>query len=196
MRSLKILVAEDETDMREYLQETLIDLGHQVVGAAQDGQQLVEMCRSLHPELIISDIRMPGKSGLEAVAEIANNSTVPVILVSAFHDPELLEQTAGLPVFAYLVKPIQRPHLVTALAVAWQRFEQFDTVREEAENLRQALADRKLIERAKGILMKSASLDESQAFQRMQKLARNENRKMVDIAQSIITAQKVLEGGE
>lgn len=192
MRSLKIIVAEDEADMRDYLSETLTDLGHQVLSAVADGNQLVEACRSQQPDLVISDIKMSPKTGLEAAAELAETMPIPFILISAFHDQELLDRTAGLPVFGYLVKPIQRPHLITALTVAWQQFEQFDAVRQEAASLRQALNDRKLIERAKGILMKTAGIDEQQAFQRMQKLARNENRKMIDIAQSIITAAKAL----
>lgn len=192
-QSLRIVIADDEVDVRDYFNELLPDLGHQVVGSAATGGELLRACRSLQPDLIITDVRMPDGDGLSAVKEYTAERFVPVILVTAFMDQEILQQACDAQVFAYLVKPIGRPQLESAIAIAWQRFEQFERLRQETTNLRQALSDRKLIERAKGILMKQAQLDEDAAFRRLQKLAREENKKLAQIAEMIITAQRAFD---
>jgi response regulator NasT len=192
-RNLRIVVADDEADVRDYFTEILPDLGHRVVGVAATGSALVEQCRAAAPDLIITDVRMPDGDGIAAVKTLAAERFVPVILVTAFTDQEILDQAEGAQVFAYLVKPIGRPQLESAITIAWQRYEQFESLRQETTNLRQALADRKVIERAKGILMKQAQLDEESAFRRLQKLAREDNRKLADVAQMIITAQRAFE---
>jgi two-component system, response regulator PdtaR len=192
-RSLRILIADDELDVREYFNELLADLGHEVVGSAATGSELLRECRSRQPDLIITDVRMPDGDGLTAVKQYTAERFVPVILVTAFMDQEILQEACDAQVFAYLVKPIGRPQLESAVAIAWQRFEQFESLRREAANLRQALSDRKLIERAKGILMKQAQLDEEAAFRRLQKLAREENKKLAQIAEMIITAHRAFD---
>ena len=192
-RSLRILIADDELDVRDYFNELLADLGHQVVGSAATGSELLRECRSRQPDLIITDVRMPDGDGLTAVKQYTAERFVPVILVTAFMDQEILQEACDAQVFAYLVKPIGRPQLESAIAIAWQRFEQFESLRREAANLRQALSDRKLIERAKGILMKQAQLDEEAAFRRLQKLAREENKKLAQIAEMIITAHRAFD---
>jgi response regulator NasT len=189
-RALRVVVADDEADVRDYFSEILPDLGHSVVGVAATGKALLDQCRATQPDLIVTDVRMPDGDGLSAVKEYTAERFVPVVLVTAFTDQEILDQARDAQVFAYLVKPIGRPQLETAIAIAWQRYEEFDSLRQEATNLRQALADRKLIERAKGILMKQASLDEEAAFRRLQKLAREDNKKLAEIAQIIVSAQR------
>jgi response regulator NasT len=191
---LRIAVADDEADMRDYFADILPDLGHTVVGSAATGRELLELCRGTQPDLVISDIKMPDMDGIDAAAAICQQRTIPVILVSAYHDPELVGRAEQAHALAYLIKPIQRAHLETAIAIAWRRFEEFAALRKEAADLRQTLEDRKLIEQAKGILMKKASLSEADAFRRLQKLARDENRKMVDIARMILMAEKALGG--
>jgi response regulator NasT len=137
---------------------------------------------------------MPDGDGLSVAKQFAMEHFTPVIIVTAFHDSAVLKQATDTHVFAYLVKPIERAHLEAALAMAWTRFEQFQRLREETDSLRQALEDRKVIERAKGILMKQGGLEEEEAFRRLQKLARNENKKLAEIARMIVLAQRALEG--
>lgn len=195
-QGLRIVVADDEADMRDYFKQTLPELGHQVVGAATNGRELVEKCRELQPDLVVTDIKMPELDGIDAAGEIYNERPVPVILVSAYYEPELFERAEQDHILAYLVKPIKRGDLEPAIAIATQRFAQFKALRTEANSLRQALEDRKIIERAKGILMLRASLSEPDAFRRLQKLARDQNRKLVDIANMIVTAEKALQPAE
>ncbi len=192
-QSLRIAVADDEPDMREYFSKSLSRMGHQVVAVAQNGRELVEQCRALGPDLVITDIKMPDLDGIDAARQIYEDRPVPVILVSAYHDATLIERAEADHVIGYLVKPIKQADLVPAIAIAMRRFEQFQALRQEATDLRQALADRKLIEQAKGILMKKAKLDEAEAFRRLQKLASDKNRKLVEIASMILTAEEALQ---
>jgi response regulator NasT len=192
-RSLRIAVADDEPDMQEYYREVLSRLGHVVVAVAETGRELVEKCRDQRPDLVITDIRMPEMDGLDAAALIDRDGPIPVILVSAHHDAEFIRRAEENHVLSYLVKPIKEADLVPAIAVVMRRSAQFQALRKEAADLRQALEDRKLIERAKGILMKKGGLDEPDAFRRLQKLASNKNRKLVEIAQMILTAEEALD---
>jgi response regulator NasT len=190
---LRIAVADDEPDMRDYFAKILPRLGHQVVAQARDGRELVEQCRAVRPDLVITDIKMPGMDGIDAAVALYKDTPVPVILVSAFHDAGLIERAEADHIMGYLVKPIKQADLGPVIGLAMRRFEQFQELRREAADLRQALEDRKLIEQAKGLLMKKAGLDEAAAFRRLQKLASDKNRKLIDIAQTILTAEEALE---
>jgi response regulator NasT len=192
-RSLRIAVADDEPRMRSYFERILPRLGHKVVAMAGTGRELVAQCRALRPELVITDINMPNLDGIDAANEIYREQTVPVILVSAYHDQELIHRAEADHILAYLIKPIKKAHLEPAIAIAMRRFVQFEALRQEATDLRQALEDRKVIERAKGILMKKARLDEHDAFRRLQMLASQQNRKLVEIAHMILTAEEALQ---
>jgi AmiR/NasT family two-component response regulator len=189
---LRIAVADDEPDMRDYYKAILPGLGHEVVTVAESGRELVEQCRTSQPDLVISDIRMPDMDGIDAAVAINESRPVPVILVSGYHDAELIRRAEADHILAYLVKPIKQSDLVPAIALAMRRFEQFEQLRREANGYRQALEDRKIIERAKGILMKRTALDEEAAFRRLQKLASEKNLKMVELARAILTAEEVL----
>lgn len=193
-RALRIAVADDEPDMQDYFRTILPLLGHEVVAVAKTGRELVESCRTLHPDLVITDIKMPDMDGIDAAAQIYKNAAVPVILVSAHHDPATVRRAEADFVMAYLVKPIKQSDLEPAIAIALRGFGQFQTLRKEAADLRQALEDRKSIEKAKGILMKKASLDEQDAFRRLQKLASEKNKKLVEIARIILTAEEAYGG--
>jgi response regulator NasT len=195
-QSLRIAIADDEADMRDYFRSILPHLGHKVVAAATNGRELVEQCRALHPDLVITDIKMPDMDGIEAAVQIYREAPVPVILVSAYHDPALIARAEADHILGYLVKPIKQPDLEPVIALAMRRFEQFQALRQEASDLRQALEDRKIIERAKGILMKKARLDEQDAFRRLQKLASDKNLKLVEIARIILTAEEALQPAE
>jgi response regulator NasT len=194
-RSLRIAVAEDELLMQKYLEETLTLLGYQVVCLAGTGRELIELCKQHRPELVITDIRLPDMDGLSAVSVVYANEPVPIIVISAFHDPELIERAERNHVLAYLVKPIKQEDLEPSIAIAMSRFQEFRAMRQESDNLRQALEDRKLIERAKGLLMKRAGIDEPEAFRRLQKLARDRNQKLAEIAQIILTAEEAFQRG-
>lgn len=188
-KPLRIAVADDEPDMQEYLEKILPRIGHTVIAVATNGRELVEYVRSKTPDLVITDIRMPIMDGIDAAIEIYRQTAIPVILLSAFHDSELIERAASDHIMAYLVKPIKQADLEPAIALAMKRFHQFEAVRKEAADLRQALEDRKLIERAKGLIMRRAGLDETTAFQRLQRLSSERNQKMVEVARSVILAE-------
>jgi two-component system, response regulator PdtaR len=192
-RALKIVVADDELDMRDYFQQILPLLGHQVLGVARTGRELVDLCAATHPDLVITDIKMPDMDGIDAAAQIYRQAPIPVILVSAYHDPEFIRRAEADHIMAYLVKPIKQADLEPAIGLAMHRFEQFQALRKETTDLKQALEDRKVIEKAKGVLMKKAGLDEPTAFRRLQKLASDKNRKLIEIAQIILTAEEALE---
>lgn len=188
--SLRIAVADDEVDMRDYFRMILPRMGHTVVAVAKTGRELVESCRSTVPDLVITDIKMPDMDGIEAAVQIYNEFPIPVILVSAFHEPELIGRAGADHILAYLVKPIKQANLEPAITIAMQRFKQFQDLRKEAVDLKQALEDRKTIEKAKGLLMKKAGLDESTAFRRLQKMSSDKNKKLVEIAKILLTAEE------
>jgi response regulator NasT len=191
--SLKIAIADDEPDMLEYFQTILPRMGHRVVAIASTGRELVVKCRESPPDLLIVDVRMPEMDGLDAASEICRRHQLPVIVISAYHDAELIERASESHILAYLIKPIKQADLEAAIVIARAKFHQFQALRHEASSLRQALSDRKIIERAKGILMKRASVDEEESFRRLQKLASSKNAKLIEIAQMIVTAEKAMD---
>jgi response regulator NasT len=195
LRALRIAVADDERDTREFFQELIPRLGHQVVVAAETGKQLLEQARTASPDLVITDIKMPDKDGIDACQELNHDREVPVILVSAHHEAELIVRSGTDHVMAYLIKPIKPAEVETAIYLAMLRFDHFQKLRKEAASLRQALEDRKVIERAKGIIMKRARLDEPEAFRRLQKLASDRNQKLVEFAQVILAAEEAFQSG-
>jgi len=190
--SLRIAVADDELEMRDFFEKVLPRFGHRVVAVAENGVQLVEHCRTLKPDLIITDIKMPELDGIEASTQICRERAVPVILVSAYHDPALIERAESDHVLAYLVKPIGLADLQPAIAIAMRRFTEFQALRQECSDLKQALADRKIIEQAKGLLMKLTGIDEKEAFARLQSLASEKNQKLIDSARSILAVAPAL----
>jgi len=195
-QALRIAIADDEPDMRDYFQQVLPRLGHTVVAVAQNGRELVKLCRTTTPDLVITDIKMPELDGIEAAIQIYQELQIPVILVSAFNDAALIERAESDHVMGYLVKPIKQADLAPTIALAVRRFEQFKAMRQEASDLRQALADRKVIEKAKGILMKKGKLDEPEAFRRLQKLAYEKNQRLIEIATMIVTAEEAFQSLE
>jgi AmiR/NasT family two-component response regulator len=171
---LRIVVADDEPDMRDYFRKVLPRLGHSVVAVAETGEELIALCRTHQPDLVLTDIKMPGLDGIDAAMKIYDERPVPVILVSAYSDAKLIEQT----------------DLEPSIGLALRRFEQFEALRREAADMRQALEDRKIIEQAKGILMKELSLSEAEAFRRLQKTASAKNLKLIELARLTLAASK------
>lgn len=187
---LQVAIAEDEPELLDDLELMLTKLGHEVVVRASDGRELVEKCVSHPVQLIVTDIKMPNMDGLEAVMQIASNRPVPTILVTAYDDDELVQKSLGDHVLGYLVKPINERTLSTTISLAMRRFREFEALHKECDNLRHALEDRKVIERAKGVITKRTGLDEEQAFRRLQQLASQKNEKLVVVARSILTAEE------
>jgi response regulator NasT len=191
-RPLRIVAADDDPFYHKAYRKLLKALGHELVAVASSGRELVELCKTHQPQLVITDIKMEDMDGIEAAREICLHDPLPFILVSSFYDPELIERALADYVLGYLIKPVRKADLETAVAIAMRRFEEFQILRMEADHYRQTLAHRKIIERAKGILMKKVGLNESDAFGRLQSLAKEKDRKLVDIAQMILTAEEVL----
>lgn len=189
--TLKVALADDERDIRDYLKEAVQRMGYEVTTAVASGHGLVAACRANPPDLVITDILLPDIDGIEAARQINSAGPIPVVLISAHHNDELLARVGELPVMGYLVKPFGEANLKAALAVALARYRQLAALAGEASSLRQALEDRKVIERAKGALMRRLGVDEDEAFRRLRKAASSRNMKLVEMAKQIIAAETV-----
>ncbi|MGE5140851.1 MAG: ANTAR domain-containing response regulator [Rudaea sp.] len=192
MNALRILIADDESLRLMSLREQLEKLGHRVVAEAGDGQTAAELARELRPDLAIMDIKMPEVDGIDAAALIMGDRPIPIILLTAYSEKDLAERAASAHVAAYLMKPVSENDLLPAIALAMSRFAEFQQLHREVDDLREALETRKLVERAKGILMRRLDLSEEEAFRRLQRRSQNENKKLGEIAQAIITADGML----
>jgi response regulator NasT len=170
------------------LSEVLVRAGHQVVGLCASGEELVQTIRERNPDLAIADIRMPKMDGIEASAVANKDRVVPFLLVSAHHDRETLKRATAGHIVGYLVKPVTEAELKTTVATSMTRFEQFQTLRKDAADLRQALEDRKSVERAKGNVMKRLRLDEDEAYR---KLASQQNVKLTEICRRVSEAEGI-----
>jgi response regulator NasT len=172
------------------LQEALTRLGHQVV-ATETGRQLVEICRASEPDLVVTAIRLPELDGIQAAAEVNRERAVPFILVSAYHDPQTVSRAAAEPVMAYLVKPVTEADLAAAIPVALSRFQDQQAAKTQLAHMQEDLEERKLIERAKGIMMKRLQVDEEDAFARLRKRSSLSNRRLAVVAREVIEADEV-----
>jgi AmiR/NasT family two-component response regulator len=189
----RVLVAEDEAVVREKLKERLEELGFEVVAEASDGRGAVELSRFHKPDIVIMDIKMPELDGIQAASVINHENPAAIVFLSAYGEPDLVEKAKDVGAFAYLMKPIRQGDLLPAIKVAFQRFQEAQLQKEQIDDLTEKLETRKWVERAKGILMDRHGLSEQDAFMRIHKQARNTNRKMRDVAQSIVEAYKVIE---
>jgi response regulator NasT len=188
---LRIAVADDERDTRQFFAELLPHLGHTVVAVAETGRQLVDQCRATSPDLVIADIKMPEMDGIEAAAAINRERQTPVVLLSAHHDAELLERASAEHIMTYLVKPVKPADLQASILLATTRFALYQKARKEAADLRQALEDRKLLERAKGVVVRRLRIDEADALRKLQKLSSDHNRKLIQVAAQVLDAEEV-----
>jgi len=192
MESYRILIAEDEPLTRMMLRARLEKIGHQVVAEAENGVQAVQAARVHEPDLIIMDIRMPEMDGIEAARAIIQERPCAIVFLTAYSEQELVEAASEAGAFGYLVKPFRKEDLGPAIEIAMLRFRELQARNREVEELKEALETRKLIERAKGILMQRLALTEEEAFKRIHFQARNQNKKMREIAESIITAADLI----
>ena len=189
IQKLRISIADDEPDMRDFLVRMLPRCGHEVVSAASTGQQLIAHCQQFMPDLVITDIKMPELDGIEASHIIYQNRPLPVILVSAYHDDSLIERAQADHVIGYLVKPITVADLQPAICMAMRRFNELQSLHRECSDLKGALIHRKLIEQAKRILMKIAGVNENEAFRRLEALATQNDLKLVEAANEVIALE-------
>ena len=190
--NLRVLIADDEAIHNLALTTQLETLGHEVVGTATNGRQAVELARAEHPDLVFLDIRMPVMTGPEAAEQIAAEEPVPMIILSAYSDARTVEQAVRAPIFHYLVKPVDPDDLAPAIAVARARFHEWLATRQERDRLETKLEERKIVERAKGLLMESRGLSERDAYRFLQKMSQDKNTPMVELARKILLAAPLL----
>ena len=191
MERIRIVIAEDESIVRMDLREMLTNLGYLVVGEAADGRSAVNLTRELKPDLVIMDIKMPDMDGIEAAKVLTEGRLAPVVLLTAFSQKDLVEQAREAGVVAYIVKPFRESDLGPAIEIALARFKELTTLEKEVEDLTEALETRKLVDRAKGLLMDKQNLTESEAFRKIQKMSMNTRRPMKEIAEAVILAHEV-----
>jgi AmiR/NasT family two-component response regulator len=191
---MRVLVAEDDPLIALGLSERVRSLGHEPIGPACDGQQAIELARESLPDLYLFDIEMPNVDGLEAARQLADDGLRrPVVVVTGVDDPSLIERSIASGVSAYLTKPVDSRELEAAIALAAARHAEFQALEAEVDRAQQALEDRKLVERAKGLLMSALNLSEQDAFRRLQVTARERNLRLADVAGRIVDQQSLLE---
>ena len=186
MKSLRVLIADDEAVIRLGLRTMLEEMGHQVVGMAADGPSAVKLAAKEQPDLAILDIKMPDMDGLEVAEAITAKRRIPVLMLTAYSDRELVERAAKLAVMAYLVKPVKEADLGLAIELAMARFEEWRALEQEAASLKEAMATREVVDRAKKILMQRNGLTEHEAFLSIQRRSRNSRRTMREVAEAIL----------
>jgi AmiR/NasT family two-component response regulator len=183
---LKVLVVEDEALIRMDLAEMLTEEGYVVAGEAGDGEQALELARRLHPDLVIMDIKMPKVDGITAAAAIVDERIAPVVMLTAFSQRDLIEQARDAGAMAYLVKPFQRHELVPAIELAVSRFAEKRALEDEVATLSERLETRKVVDRAKGLLMTRQQMSEPEAFRWIQRTAMDRRTTMKAVAEAVV----------
>ena len=182
----RVVIAEDEAIIRLDLKETLEEEGYDVVGETGRGDEAVELVKDLEPDLAILDVRMPGLDGLAAAREISTTKKSAVLILTAYSQRDLIEQARDAGALAYLVKPFQRSELIPAVEIALGRHREMRALHDQTQSLEDQLETRKLVDRAKGILMDEFTMSESEAFDWIQKQAMNGRSKAKDVAEQVI----------
>ena len=191
---MKVLIAEDDPVVALGLTERVRSLGHDPIGPVGDGEQAVVEAKASLPDLYLFDIEMPALDGLAAAVQLADEGfRRPVVIVTGVDDPGLVERSIASGVSAYLTKPIDTRELEAAIKLAAARHAEFQALEAEVSKAQQALEDRKLVERAKGLLMSALNLSEHDAFRRLQTTARERNLRLADVARRIVEQQSLLE---
>src|SRR5438067_8745024 len=183
---MRVLVAEDETIIRLDLRDLLERSGFEVCAEAKDGEEAVALARSSAPDLAIMDVKMPRLDGIEAARRILDERPIPIVMLTAYGQRELVARAVEAGVFGYLVKPFREQDLLPAIQTARARHEELSALREEASSLAEALAARKAIERAKGLLMEKEGLSEDEAFARLRKASQISGRPLKVVADALI----------
>lgn len=193
MERTRVIIADDESLIRMDLREMLTNLGYLVVGEAGDGRSAVNLARELRPDIVVMDVKMPDMDGIEAARILTEERLAPVLLLSAYSQQELVQRARQAGVAGYLVKPFRESDLTPAIEVVLARFSEFRAMEREVADLQDALETRKMVDRAKGILMDTQGLNENDAFRRIQKMSMNNRKSMRSVAEAIILAHQVSE---
>ena len=188
MKPLKIVIADDESVIRMDLKEILRAACHEVVGETANGRRAVAIVRETSPDLVIMDIKMPDMDGVEAARLIAADHLAPVLLLTAFDDAELIERAKDAGVLAYLVKPVEEKNLFPAMEIALSRWQEMQSLEEELFAMRDSLETRKLLDRAKGILMQAHNISEAEAYRRMQRYSMEKRLSLKEVASAVVKA--------
>jgi response regulator NasT len=186
---MRVLIAEDEALIRMDLREMLEEEGHEVVGEARDGAEAIEAARSLTPDVVFMDINMPGVTGIEAAKVLGEERVAPVVMVTAFSQAAYIESAAAAGAMAYVVKPFTRTDILPAMALAAARFAEASALADEVADLTERLETRKVVDRAKGILM-SRGKTEPEAFKALQRLAMDRRKTLREIAEAVVIASE------
>ncbi|HEX6289202.1 MAG TPA: response regulator [Herpetosiphonaceae bacterium] len=192
MSTTRVLIAEDNELVSLTLEEQLTNLGYTVVGVARTGVEAVRLCTQLSPDIVIMDMQMPELGGDAAAQQIAKQHPTPVVMLTAYSDTEHIRKAESSGALGYLVKPINPEELPPAIDVAIARFREMQRLREQVDTLQETLESRKVIERAKGILMQRRQMSEDEAYDLMRQRARERHCKVKDIAQAIVEAESLL----
>ncbi|MDQ4044062.1 MAG: response regulator [Chloroflexota bacterium] len=184
----RIIIADDESLIRLDLREMLTHLGYDVIAEASDGRSAVDLARKLRPDLLIMDIKMPEVDGIAAAEELTRERIAPVVLLTAYSDQGLVERARMAGVVGYVVKPFREAELMPVIELSRARFEEFRTLEREVGSLKDALETRKVIERAKGVLMETHGMRESEAFHRIRKTSMDARKSMKEVAEAILLA--------
>ncbi len=190
MANTSVIIADDDPIIRMDLREMLAGMGYKVEGEAGDGRTVIDLARQFKPGLVIMDVRMPELDGIEAARILTTEKIAPVLLLTAYSEPDLVQRAAQAGVIGYLVKPFREAQLGPAIEVTLARFREFEAVHKELGDMKEAMEVRKLVERAKGILMSRSGLSESEAFRRIQKHSMDTRKTMREVAQAIVTADE------
>ncbi|HZG84847.1 ANTAR domain-containing response regulator [Paenibacillus sp.] len=190
-KKLRIVLAEDEYLVLLGLKSLVEELGHVVVGEATDGVKAVELAIEQQPDIVIVDINMPNLDGLSAVKRINEKLFIPSIIVSAYYDEDLIKRATEEGVLYYLIKPVDQKDIKIALNISLAKFEEFKKLQEELKDAKKALEARKYIEKAKGIVMERMNMKEEEAMKHLQKMSRDHNQKLVDVAKELIKADSL-----
>jgi len=186
-KPIRVVIAEDEAIIRLDLKESLEAEGYAVIGETGRGDEAIDLVRVLEPDLVILDIKMPGMNGIDAAKIISDEGLAAVVLLSAFSQQDLIKKASNAGVLAYLVKPFQRSDLVPSIELALGRFEEISGLKQETVMLRESLETRKLVDRAKGLLIDNYGLKESDAYRYLQKKAMEDRTTMKAVAEDILT---------
>ncbi len=190
MERTRVIIADDESVIRADLREMLTNLNYLVVGEVGDGQSAVNLAREVKPDVVIMDIKMPDMDGIEAAKILTREKVAPVLLLTAYSQRELVDRAKEAGVVGYLVKPFREQEVVPAIEVALARFQEFSELEKQVGDLKETLETRKLVDRAKGILMDTQGLTEHEAFRKIQKMSMNTRKPMKEIAEAIVLAQE------
>jgi response regulator NasT len=189
--SIRIVIAEDESVNRVDLEEELEQQGYEVVGAAADGEAAINLTRELRPDVVLMDIKMPKMDGIEAAETLTREKLAPVLLFTAYSDDELIERARAAGVVHFVTKPWREKDLKPAIEIALSRFSEFRAMENKLKDLEEALATRKVVEKAKGVLMEKYKLSENEAFKRIQRLSMNNRKSMREVAEAILLAEEL-----